>query len=129
MSTAQGHSSFGQRVVLCIDDDQDVLGVLRDFLTTFGYRIVTATDPEEVFKLLLNTHIDAVITDYHIGQVTSEEVVLSLRTLMPNIPIVIFSGTDGLPEVLLSRADAAVRKTEISMLLPELARLLKDRSE
>jgi len=30
---------------------------------TFGYRIVTATDPEEVFKLLLNTHIDAVITD------------------------------------------------------------------
>jgi DNA-binding response OmpR family regulator len=55
MSTAQGHSSFGQRVVLCIDDDQDVLGVLRDFLMTFGDRIVTATDPEEVFKLLLNS--------------------------------------------------------------------------
>jgi response regulator RpfG family c-di-GMP phosphodiesterase len=50
---------------------------------TFGYRIVTATDPEEVFKLLLNTHIDAVITDYNIGQATSEEVVLSLRTLRP----------------------------------------------
>jgi DNA-binding NtrC family response regulator len=129
MSTGQGHASFTQPVVLCIDDDHDVLGVLRDFLTTFGYRIVTASDPEEICKLLLNTRIDAVITDYHMRQVTSEELVLSLRTLRPNIPIVIFSGTDSLPETLLSRADAAVRKTEISMLLPELARLLKDRSE
>jgi DNA-binding NtrC family response regulator len=118
------HHSQPKHVVLCIDDDMQMLNVLDAFLTNSGYRVLTASTPESALMLFLNNHVDAVVTDYEIGEATREDIIRSLRSLRPGIPVVLFSGAECLPNTVLTLADGSVHKTQTGMLRVELAKLL-----
>jgi CheY-like chemotaxis protein len=51
------------RSVLAIDDDEDILDVVRAFLDTLGYHVVTTTDSEQVLVLVAAHTFDIVICD------------------------------------------------------------------
>ena len=102
------HHSQPKDVVLCIDDDMQMLNVLEAFLTNSGFRVLTASTPESTLMLFLNNHVDTVVTDYEIGDVTGEDVIRSLRSLWPGIPVVLFSSAECLPNKVLTLADRSV---------------------
>ncbi len=118
-----------KRVVLCVDDDRQMLDVLDAFLTQSGYHVLTASTAESTLIHFLNNRVDAVVTDYEIGAVTSEDVIVSLRSLRPGIPVLLFSGAEDIPPSVLALASASIHKTEIKVLVSELARVLADNAQ
>jgi DNA-binding response OmpR family regulator len=86
--------------------------------------VLTATSTESVLQLFLNNHIDAVITDWDMGKITGD-VIRSLSELRPGIPIIVFSGAADIPERVLSIIGSVVPKSDLTMLVSELAQLLE----
>ena len=57
-------SKSKRKVILCIDDDQSVLECESEFLTTFGFTVLTAPSGDEGLKLASTNCVDVVIVDY-----------------------------------------------------------------
>lgn len=49
--------------VLAVDDDEDILDVVRAFLDTLGYEVVTTTDAERALELVASRGFDIVLCD------------------------------------------------------------------
>ena len=44
-ATPNGSHSYPKRVVLCVDDEAQILQVLHEFMTASGYSVLTARTP------------------------------------------------------------------------------------
>jgi putative two-component system response regulator len=62
-----------EATILVVDDDPDVRETLADYLTTLGYRIVTAASAETALDVLDAMTLDLVLTDVHMGAMSGVE--------------------------------------------------------
>jgi DNA-binding NarL/FixJ family response regulator len=68
--------------------------------------------------------IAAVILDYHMPQMNGGEVATEIKRLRPQVPIVMLSSDDEIPEPALNVVNAFVSKNEASRrLLPVISRI------
>ena len=111
-------------VVLCIDDNQDVLECERTFLESFGYTVLTAPSGSRGLELVSLQSVDVVIVDYFMPEMNGQEVAIEMRRLMPQAPIIMLSAARDIPEQVLKSVDAFVPKDRLaSQLLPVIAQL------
>ena len=111
-------------VVLCIDDNRDVLECERAFLESFGYTVLTASSGGEGLELASTHSIDVVILDYFMPAMNGREIALELRRLRPLAPIILLTEGLAVPEQALSLVDALIAKDRLaSHLLPTIAHL------
>ncbi|HLW89401.1 MAG TPA: response regulator [Terriglobales bacterium] len=111
-------------VVLCVDDNQEVLDCERAFLESFGYTVLTASSSGQGLELASRHSIDVVILDYFMPAMDGGEVALEMRRLRPKAPIILLTEGLGVPERTLSLVDALVAKDRLaSQLLPTIAHL------
>jgi CheY-like chemotaxis protein len=111
-------------VVLCIDDNQDVLECEKAFLETFGYTVLTAPSGSKGLELASVHSVDVVIVDYFMPGMSGPEVAIEMRRLRPQAPIIMLSGAVDVPEQVLKWVDAFVAKDDLaSQLLPAIAQL------
>jgi CheY-like chemotaxis protein len=115
--------------VLCIDDHSEVLAILREFLQTSGYSVLTAANGKAGLKLLASNPVDAVIVDYEMPGKSGAEVAREVRRLRPHVPILMFSGyVAELPATAFENVDAVVAKGErAAALLEAIAGLFRIR--
>lgn len=71
-------------VLLCIDDNQDVLDCERAFLETFGYTVLTALSGEKGLELACIHSVDIVIVDYVMPEMNGQEFAIEMRRLSPS---------------------------------------------
>jgi CheY-like chemotaxis protein len=111
-------------VVLCIDDNQDVLECEKAFLETFGYTVLTAPSGSKGLELASAHSVDVVIVDYFMPGMSGPEVAIEMRRLRPQAPIIMLSAAVDIPEQALKLVDAFVAKDRLaSQLLPAIAQL------
>ena len=111
-------------LVLCIDDNQDVLECEKAFLETFGYTVLTAPSGSKGLELASAHSVDVVIVDYFMPGMSGPEVAIEMRRLMPQAPIIMLSGAVDVPEQVLKWVDAFVAKDRLaSQLLSAIAQL------
>ena len=111
-------------VVLCIDDNQDVLECEKTFLESFGYTVLTAPSGSRGLELASLQSIDVVIVDYFMPEMNGQEVAIEMRRLMPQAPIIMLSAARDIPEQVLKSVDAFVPKDRLaSQLLSTIAQL------
>ena len=111
-------------VVLCIDDNQNVLECEKAFLETFGYTVLTAPSGIKGLELASIYSIDVVIVDYFMPEMNGPEVAIEIRRLRPQAPIIMLSAAVDVPEQALKLVDAFVPKDRLaSQLLPAIAQL------
>ena len=111
-------------VLLCIDDNEDVLECEKLFLESFGYTVLTAPSGGKGLELAAVYPVDVVIVDYLMPEMNGQEVVLEMRRLRPETPIIMLSGEMDVPEQVLKWVDAFVAKDRLSShLLPAIAQL------
>src|SRR5271154_936366 len=111
-------------VVLCIDDNRDVLECERAFLESFGYTVLTAPSGGEGLELASIHSVDVVILDYFMPAMNGLEVAIALRRLRPQAPIILLTEGLGVPDQTLSLVDALIAKDRLaSQLLPTIAHL------
>ena len=107
-------SKSKKKVILCIDDDQSVLECESEFLTTFGYTVLTAPSGDEGLKLASKNCVDVVIVDYCMPQMNGQEVAIEMRRLRPQVTIIMLSGSVAVPQEAVNTVDAFVRKDRLA---------------
>jgi CheY-like chemotaxis protein len=111
-------------VLLCIDDDEDVLECEKSFLESFGYTVLTAASGGKGLELASTNPVDVVIVDYFMPEMNGQEVAVQMRRLNPKAPIIMLSGTMDIPQQALKLVDAFIAKDHLaSQLLPAIAQL------
>ncbi len=115
-----------RKVVLCVDDDESIRCLLESVLERFGYSALVACNGHEALQLTEQHRIDAVILDYCLPDMNSSEVAQEMKSLRPDVPIILISGLMDIPSGTLLHADAFVAKGKgLRRLLPVLGRLLQ----
>ena len=111
-------------VLLCIDDNEDVLECEKSFLESFGYSVLTAASGGEGLELASKNSVDVVILDYFMPEMNGQEVAIEMKRLRPQAPIIMLSGAVDVPEQALKWVDAFIAKDCLaSQLLPTIAQL------
>ncbi len=96
----------GKFVILCIDDDPDILDSLRVILESNGYRYIGALTAEEGLRLYQEQSPDLVIVDLMIEEVDSgANFVKGLKLLGGNAPIYLLSSVGDALNVSTSYAE------------------------
>ena len=118
------HMKPKSKMVLCIDDNQDVLECEKTFLESFGYTVLTAPSGGEGLELASMHSVDVVILDYFMPEMNGHEVAVRMKQLRPQAPIIMLSGAVDVPEQALKVVDAFIAKDRLaSQLLPAIAQL------
>jgi two-component system phosphate regulon response regulator PhoB len=66
-------------LVLCADDDRDILALLALRLERAGYRVAQAVDGEQALQLARELEPDVVVLDVMMPRLTGTEVLAALR--------------------------------------------------
>ena len=99
-----------EKTVLCIDDDQVALSGWCLYLQTKGYTVMGASSPEEGLQIFGTNPIDAVILDYSMPELNGSTVSALMKHIKPQVPIILFTGTDGVPTAIFNTVDDHVIK-------------------
>lgn len=90
------HSTAGREKLLVVDDEEDVLTVIKDILETQGYKVVATTNPVYALDLFKELHdtIDLVITDIVMPLVNGRELIRHFKIIKPALKVIAISGYD-----------------------------------
>ncbi len=79
--------------LLIVDDEEDVLGVLTEYLTTLGYRVVPAASGHEALeRLRTTTRFDVAVVDWTLPDIGGKEVIQAVRERQPDCCIIVTTG-------------------------------------
>jgi len=116
-----------RKTILCIDDDESMLGYQRALLERRGFAVLTAASGKQGLQIALACTVAAVIVDYHMPDMNGHEVAAAIKRHRPHVPIVMVSSDDSIAEHALRVVDAFVPKSDApSHLLPVIARIFGD---
>ena len=92
----QGAESLPEPTVLIADDDDDTRFMFRTLLGTKGYRVVEASDGEEVIDITLRENPGLVLLDLGLPRMNGLNVIRRLRNDLNviDIPVVVITGYD-----------------------------------
>jgi CheY-like chemotaxis protein len=111
-------------VLLCIDDNEDVLECEKSFLESYGYTVLTAASGGDGLELASKYSVDVVILDYFMPEMNGQEVAVEMRRLKPQAPIIMLSAAVDVPEQIFKWVDAFIPKDCLaSQLVPVIAQL------
>jgi CheY-like chemotaxis protein len=101
-----------KKIILCVDDNEQVLSVRAFLLETRGYRVLQALTSQDALEQLQQAvpgSIDLLLSDLLMPQMDGNELVRRARQLHPSLPAMIVSGT----------VNAAERATCADVFLPK----------
>ena len=78
--------------VLCVDDEKNILNSLRRLLRQENYNLLTASSGAEGLKLLEETHVQLVISDQRMPEMSGVDFLSQVREKYPEIIRIILSG-------------------------------------
>jgi CheY-like chemotaxis protein len=110
------------KTILVADDDADTLRLFRRVLTSAepGYRVLTATDGREAWRVLREERPDAILLDLLMPETDGFELLAAKNAdpLLRDIPAVVISARDPLGRPIVSRELAVTCNAGLS--LPQL---------
>ena len=77
--------------LLLVDDDDEVLTKMETILSIFFKNVLCANDGSIAYEIFLTSHIDMIITDYTMPNMSGYELCKNIRNTNKNIPLVIMS--------------------------------------
>lgn len=97
---------MGSYKVLVIDDDRDILKILKENLEMDGYEVFTAVLGKESFKLFEGERIDLIILDLMLPDMDGVQICRTIRA-KSQVPIIMLTARDGLTDKVLGLESGA----------------------
>ena len=108
-SSAAGSIGFPR--LLCVDDDERFLKVFAFFLKEVGFEVLSTSDPDKALELASSFPTpDLAILDLQMPRRNGIQLASILKTLEPNLPILIFSGSPEVTAIKSPSIDATYSK-------------------
>jgi CheY-like chemotaxis protein len=92
-----------KKVILCVDDNEQELSVLKFMLSTNGYRVVSASTGQEAIGIFAATTVDLVLADFAMPQMDGCQLVSRLKQIASHVPMILL----GDPQKMGSEMHAA----------------------
>ena len=85
---------MGAPRLLIVDDEQNLLDLVRRYLGRLGYEVETCTGADEALRLFQAApdQFSLAITDLSLPALNGEELIEKLRQIRPGLPAIITSG-------------------------------------
>jgi CheY-like chemotaxis protein len=102
-----------KKVILCVDDNEQELSVLKFMLATNGYRVVSATNGREAIGIFSENSVDLVLADYSMQLMNGCQLVERLKQIAAHVPMILL----GDPQKMageMHAADALLAKKNCS---------------
>ncbi|HEX3891329.1 MAG TPA: response regulator [Terracidiphilus sp.] len=114
-----------KKVILCVDDNEQDLSVLKFMLSTNGYRVLSATNGQEAIAVFGDHPVDLVLADWGMPQMTGDQLIRRLKQMAAHIPMVLLGDPQKM-EGQMHVADAFVSKKNCAP--SELLECIKQKS-
>ena len=86
--------SPNKEMVLLVDDNEDILGLVAEILETLGYDVVSARTGLEALAILRdNSRISILLTDIQMPDMGGEELVAIAAASWPDLRVIFASGS------------------------------------
>ena len=99
-------------MVLCVDDTPSILEGRKMLLEETGYRVLTATNGRQAMEAFVANSVDLVVLDYHMPEMDGGIVAARMKESNVDVPVMLLSGDECLPEEVLATADCFLSKSE-----------------
>jgi CheY-like chemotaxis protein len=96
----------GKKTLVWIDDYEPGLALYKSMFESLGFRVFTASQGKLGLGLIDSEHVDAVVVDYEMPGMNGEAVTSAIKKNRPDLPVVMFSGSSGIPDRVLNLVDA-----------------------
>lgn len=113
-------------LILCVDDEWGGLECRKILLEESGYKVLASTSGVEALRLFASHPIDLVLLDYRMPEMRGDVVAECMKHSQPQVPIILLSADDELPENALGLADEFVSKSESPANLLQIVEHLLD---
>src|SRR5687768_12804435 len=85
-------SAVNSGLVLLIDDDPDMLALLRRILVAGGFPVVTTTDPRAALEILARDDVRVLVSDVDMPEMRGTELVAAARRIRPHAVRMLLTG-------------------------------------
>ncbi len=99
-----------QRILLLVDDEENILRSLRRLFRREGYTILTAGSGSEGLEVLKNQPVGVIVSDQRMPEMTGSEFLHEVKKLYPDTVRIILSGYTDLESVTESINVGAIYK-------------------
>lgn len=90
------------RKILAVDDDNDIVDIIRIILEDEGYQVSTLTNGSQVLNEIATFMPDLILLDVMLGGIDGRDICKAIKThnLFKNIPVVMISASHNLHNLL-----------------------------
>jgi CheY-like chemotaxis protein len=78
-----------KKVILCVDDNEQELSVLKFMLETNGYRVLSALNGQDALSAFADNSVDLVLADYAMPQMNGNQLVDRLKQIASHVPMIL----------------------------------------
>src|ERR1035441_5793976 len=78
-----------KKVILCVDDNEQELSVLKFMLATNGYRVISACNGQDAIGIFVETPVDLVLADFAMPQMNGCQLVERLKQIAAHVPMIL----------------------------------------
>jgi len=124
----------GTERILVVDDEEQILAMVKQMLSRFGYHVETCNSSREALNLFrFNPHkFDLIITDMTMPKMTGFELSKKIKSIKPLIPIILCTGfSEGITKEELKTAgiDGLIMKPVVRKDLVKMIRDILDNND
>ncbi len=114
------------KTILLVDDEIQILEVLSEILTRFGYKVIARPDAQSALVVIQErTTVHLVITDYRMPGMNGAEFIAVLRELVPAVPIIMLTGFSSVELFLQSLRLGVFEHMNKPVKIKDLLRIVK----
>lgn len=98
-------AALADKKVLLIDDEKDILIIMGERISSWGYCLIAATNGKDAVDIILKSKPDIIVLDYHMPRMDGVQTLKKIREIDKEIPVIMFTaypdeksieGTEGL---------------------------------
>lgn len=86
--------------ILVVDDDPDVLDATSLMLGEFGYSVTASSSAKDAIQKIRSDHIDVVVTDIVMPEVSGINLLEKVHTIDPEIPVILMTAYADMEKVI-----------------------------
>jgi len=78
-----------KKVILCVDDSEQELSVLKFMLATNGYRALAATNAQDAFSILTSVQVDLALVGFTMQPSHGKPLVERIKRMSVHVPVIL----------------------------------------
>jgi CheY-like chemotaxis protein len=102
-----------KKIILCVDDNEQELTVLKFMLSTNGYTVLSATTGQEALAIFSEAQVDLVLACLAMPKMNGNQLVERLKQIAPHVPMILLVDPQRMGGEIYS-ADAMLAKKNCS---------------